>query len=116
TNPVDSTVQSVVTVEKALKDVVDTFGLRETIPWCVLSHIDVQAEVNEAYPGTVATVFQSLAGTDDCNKTFDITVGKILNYATAKKGERYGLYFETGQGSGLTNAASNGVETRGRDS
>jgi len=110
TNPVDSTVQSVVTVEEALKDVVDSFGLRETIPWCVLSHIDVQAEVNEAYPGTVATMFQSLAGTDDCNKTFDITVGKILNYATAKKGERYGLYFETGQGSEFTNGVANGVD------
>ncbi|WP_162003107.1 ethanolamine ammonia-lyase [Microvirga tunisiensis] len=110
TNPVDSTVQSVAAVEKALKDVVDTFGLRETIPWCVLSHIDVQAEVNEAYPGTVATVFQSLAGTDDCNKTFDITVGKILNYATSKKGEQYGLYFETGQGSEFTNGVANGVD------
>ncbi len=110
TNPVDSTVQSVVTVEKALKDVVDSFGLRETIPWCVLSHIDVQAEVSEAYPGTVATMFQSLAGTDDCNKTFDITVGKILNYATSKKGERYGLYFETGQGSEFTNGVANGVD------
>ena len=51
TNPVDSTVQSVVAVEKALKDIVDTFGLRETIPWCVLSHIDVQAEVKESLSG-----------------------------------------------------------------
>jgi ethanolamine ammonia-lyase large subunit len=110
TNPVDSTVQSVVTVEKALKDVVDTFKLNDTIPWCVLSHIDVQAEVSEAYPGTVATVFQSLAGTDDCNKTFDITVAKILKYASLKMGERYGLYFETGQGSEFTNGAANGVD------
>ena len=110
TNPVDSTVQSVVTVERALKDIVDTFKLTDTIPWCVLAHIDVQAEVGEAFPGTVATVFQSLAGTDDCNKTFDITVEKILKYANSKKGERYGLYFETGQGSEFTNGAANGVD------
>jgi ethanolamine ammonia-lyase large subunit len=58
----------------------------------------------------VATMFQSLAGTDDCNKTFDVTVEKILNYAKAKKGERYGLYFETGQGSEFTNGAANGVD------
>ena len=45
TNPVDSQVKSNVAVEKALKDVVDTFKLKDTIPWCVLSHIDVQAEV-----------------------------------------------------------------------
>ena len=45
TNPVDSQVKSVAAVEKALKDVVDTFKLKDIIPWCVLSHIDVQAEV-----------------------------------------------------------------------
>jgi ethanolamine ammonia-lyase large subunit len=110
TNPVDSTVASVVTVERALKDIVDTFQLGDIIPWCVLAHIDVQAEVSDNYPATVATMFQSLAGTDDCNKIFDITNDKILKYATAKKGERYGLYFETGQGSEFTNGVANGVD------
>ncbi len=110
TNPVDSMVASVATVEKALKDIVDTFGLQDTIPWCVLSHIDVQAEVARLDPELVATMFQSLAGTDDCNRTFDVTVGKILDYARSKKGERYGLYFETGQGSEFTNGAANGVD------
>jgi ethanolamine ammonia-lyase large subunit len=110
TNPVDSQVESVARVEKALKDVVDTFNLQDVVPWCVLSHIDVQSEVERKYPGTVETMFQSLAGTDACNKTFDITVGKIINYAKAKKGKRYGLYFETGQGSEFTNGAANGVD------
>ena len=110
TNPVDSTVKSVATLERALKDVVDTFGLQNTVPWCVLAHIDVQAAVAESYSGTVATMFQSLAGTDDCNKIFDITVEKILNYAKSKTGERYGLYFETGQGSEFTNGAAKGVD------
>jgi len=110
TNPVDSQVTSVAAVEMALKDVVDTFKLQDTIPWCVLAHIDVQAEVVKKHPGSVATMFQSLAGTDSCNKTFDITVEKILKYATLKKGERYGLYFETGQGSEFTNGAANGVD------
>jgi len=110
TNPVDSQVESVATVEKALKDVVDAFKLQDVIPWCVLSHIDVQAEVAKKYPGSVETMFQSLAGTDDCNKTFDVTVEKIMNYAKSKKGEKYGLYFETGQGSEFTNGAANGVD------
>jgi ethanolamine ammonia-lyase large subunit len=110
TNPVDSQVKSVAAVQEALRDVVDTFKLQDVIPWCVLSHIDVQAEVARANPGVVATMFQSLAGTDDCNKTFDITVEKILKYAESKKGERYGLYFETGQGSEFTNGAANGVD------
>lgn len=110
TNPVDSTVGSVAAVENALKDLVDTFGLQATIPWCVLSHIDVQAEVAERYPGAVATMFQSLAGTDDCNKIFDVSIAKIIKYAKSKQGERYGLYFETGQGSEFTNGAANGVD------
>ncbi|MBL0373991.1 ethanolamine ammonia-lyase subunit EutB [Rhizobium sp. KVB221] len=110
TNPVDSTVASVVEVERALKDIVDTFELGDVIPWCVLAHIDVQTEVNENFPGTVSTMFQSLAGTDDCNKIFDITNEKILKYAHAKAGERYGLYFETGQGSEFTNGTANGVD------
>jgi ethanolamine ammonia-lyase large subunit len=110
TNPVDSQVVSVAAVEAALKDVVDTFKLNDIIPWCVLSHIDVQAEVADQYPGTVETMFQSLAGTDDCNKTFDVTIDKILKYAKSKKGKRYGLYFETGQGSEFINGAENGVD------
>lgn len=110
TNPVDSTIASVAVVERALKDVVDTFQLGDVIPWCVLAHIDVQAEVSENYPATVATMFQSLAGTDDCNKIFDITNDKILKYARAKEGQRYGLYFETGQGSEFTNGVANGVD------
>ena len=110
TNPVDSQVKSVVAVEKALKDIVDTFKLQDVVPWCVLSHIDVQAEVSRQYPGSVATMFQSLAGTDDCNRTFDVTIEKILKYAASKKGERYGLYFETGQGSEFTNGAAHGVD------
>ena len=110
TNPVDSTVASVAAVQAALKEVVDTFGLRDIVPWCVLAHIDVQAEVAERYPGTVATMFQSLAGTDACNKIFDVTIAKILDYAQSKRGERYGLYFETGQGSEFTNGAAGGVD------
>ena len=41
------TVTSVVAVERALKDIVDTFRLGDIVPWCVLS-IDVQAEVERA--------------------------------------------------------------------
>ena len=110
TNPVDSTVASVSAVQAALKDVVDTFGLQDIIPWCVLAHIDVQAEAAERCPGTVATMFQSLAGTDACNKIFDVTTAKIQDYAQSKRGERYGLYFETGQGSEFTNGAAGGVD------
>ncbi len=85
TNPVDSQVESVARVQKPSMDVVETLQAPGCGPWCVLSHIDVQAEVEKKYPGTVETMFQSLAGTDDCNKTFDVTVEKILNYPKPKK-------------------------------
>jgi ethanolamine ammonia-lyase large subunit len=110
TNPVDSQVKSNIAVQKALKDIVETFKLKDVVPWCVLAHIDVQAEAAKQDPSLVETMFQSLAGTDDCNKTFDVTVEKILGYAKAKNGRRYGLYFETGQGSEFTNGAANGVD------
>ena len=110
TNPVDSQVKSNIAVQKALKDIVETFKLKDVVPWCVLAHIDVQAEAAKQDPSLVETMFQSLAGTDDCNKTFDVTVEKILGYAKAKKGRRYGLYFETGQGSEFTNGSANGVD------
>jgi ethanolamine ammonia-lyase large subunit len=108
-NPVDSRVENVANIEKALKDVVETFGLQDILPWCALAHIDIQSAVEEKFPGSVAIVFQSLAGTDDANKIFDLTVKKMLNHAKSRTG-RYEFYFETGQGSDFTNGAANGVD------
>lgn len=110
TNPVDSRVESVAAVEEALKDIVETFRLKDVVPWCVLSHIDVQAAVEKKYPGSVAIMFQSLAGTDEVNKTFDISVNKMMNYAKARTGDQYGFYFETGQGADFTNGGAGGVD------
>ncbi len=108
-NPVDSRVDNVANIEKALKDVVEAFGLQDILPWCALAHIDVQRAVEEIFPGSVAIVFQSLAGTDDANKIFDLTVKKMLGHAKSRTG-KYGFYFETGQGSDFTNGAANGMD------
>lgn len=109
TNPVDSSVENIANVEKALKDLVMAFELENTVPWCVLAHIDVQAEVAKKYPGSVAFMFQSLAGTDAANKIFDLSIEKMINYAKSRTG-KYGLYYETGQGADFTNGAANGVD------
>ena len=74
TNPVSSDPKSVAAVERTLQDLLATFGIAELMPHCVLSHIDVQAEVEEREPGSTALWFQSIAGTDDANKTFDISL------------------------------------------
>src|SRR6185369_10937943 len=81
TNPVDGTKESTARVEGALKEVVDVFNLKGTIPWCVLAHIDVQREIFKEKPELVDHMFQSLAGTDTANKTFDITVEKMIDHA-----------------------------------
>lgn len=109
TNPVSSEPASVAAIEKALFDIITTFRLENTIPNCVLSHIDVQAAVEKIQPGTTGIWFQSLAGTESANTTFDLTAEKMLNYAAMRKG-RYGLYAETGQGADFTNGHAEGVD------
>ncbi len=84
TNPVSSDPKSVAAVERTLKDLLSTFGIAELMPHCVLSHIDVQAQVEERSPGSTALWFQSIAGTDDANHTFDISIEKMRRYASQR--------------------------------
>ncbi len=108
-NPVDGTVESSNKIQQAMRDVIVTFGLEETIPWCVLAHIDDQAATEKKYPGSTAFWFQSLAGCDDANATFGLTIEKMMKYARMRTG-KYGLYHETGQGADFTNGAGNGFD------
>ena len=109
TNPVSSDPASVLRVERTLQDCIRTFGLEQALPHCVLSHIDVQAAIEQQAPGSTALWFQSIAGSDDANQTFDVTVEKMLAHADARSG-RFGLYMETGQGADFTNGHGRGVD------
>jgi ethanolamine ammonia-lyase large subunit len=108
-NPVSSDVNSVMAIEVTLKELLETFGLTDVLPHCVLSHIDIQAEVEKLNPGSTALWFQSLGGTEGANKTFDVTIPKMLDHAAQRTG-KYGLYFETGQGADGTNGHGNGFD------
>ena len=77
TNPVSSDVDQVAAIELALRDLLATFGLEDVLPHCVLAHVDVQAQVEEKFPGSTALWFQSLAGVADANAVFDINVEKM---------------------------------------
>ena len=109
TNPVSGEVQSVLAVELALGDILRAFKLQDTMPHCVLAHIDAQAEAERRQSGSTALWFQSLAGVSDANVTFDISVQKMREHAASRTG-RYGLYFETGQGADATNGHGKGFD------
>ncbi len=109
-NPVDSELDNITNVEKVLRDVIYTFRLEDVMPWCVLSHIDIQAEVEKKHPGMTALWFQSLAGVDAANKTFGVSIDGMMQYAKARGISRYGFYYETGQGADFTNGAGEGFD------
>ncbi|MBN2466581.1 MAG: ethanolamine ammonia-lyase subunit EutB, partial [Deltaproteobacteria bacterium] len=109
TNPVSDSVDNILKIQEALRDVVVVFGLDETIPWCVLAHIDKQYECEKRSAGSTTFWFQSLAGVDDANQVFDVSIEKMMNYAKMRKG-KYGLYHETGQGADYTNGQGKGFD------
>lgn len=109
-NPVDSTPESVYQVESTLKDIIETFKLEKILAWSVLAHVDVQNAVEKAHPGSTDLFFQSIGGVADANKTFDISVKKMMNYATQRKNKAHGFYFETGQGADFTNGHGHGFD------
>ncbi|TRZ46488.1 ethanolamine ammonia-lyase subunit EutB [Robertkochia solimangrovi] len=109
TNPVSSDPESVAAIEKELFKIISDFGLEKTLPNCVLSHVDIQAEVEKEHPGTTGIWFQSIAGTVNANKTFDVTIDKMLKYASLRDGQ-FGFYAETGQGADFTNGHGEGFD------
>ncbi len=109
TNPVSNEVPKVHLIETALRKVILAFKLEDTLPHSCLAHIDVQAEVEQKFPGSTALWFQSLGSTADANATFDVTVEKMLKHAAQRTG-KYGLYFETGQGADATNGHGAGFD------
>lgn len=109
TNPVSSDPGSVAAIERTLQDLLTTFEIDKLMPHCVLAHIDVQAEVERSSPGLTELWFQSIAGCEEANETFDISVEKMKAYAGTRSG-KYGLYFETGQGADFTNGHGHGFD------
>ncbi|GAA0879672.1 ethanolamine ammonia-lyase [Algoriphagus jejuensis] len=109
TNPVSSDPKSVAEIERALYELITTFGLEKTISNCVLSHIDVQAEAEKINPGTTGIWFQSIAGTVNANQTFDVSIAKMQTHMASREG-RFGLYAETGQGADFTNGHGEGFD------
>ncbi len=109
-NPASSTPEIVHRTELLLKDLVESFGLRDVLPWTVLSHIDIQNTVEQKDPGSTRLWFQSIAGNDETNAVFGTSAASLMEYARKRKGQNFGLYLEAGQGSEVTNGHSNGLD------
>ena len=102
-NPASDDVDTIVHLEDLLRRVVDRLQLPTR--YCVLSDIVKQTRARERAPVDVG--FQSLAGTSRALAGMvGLDVDGILDLARGFDG----CYFETGQGSAVTNGAAEGVD------
>jgi ethanolamine ammonia-lyase large subunit len=109
-NPVDDAYDSVARLLDMTYEVIRTWHIPTQN--CVLAHVTTQMQCLRA--GTpVGLVFQSLAGSQQANDAFGISVGLLDEaYALAQQycfptGPNF-MYFETGQGSALSAGAHHG--------
>ncbi len=102
-NPAGDDVESIVRLEELLRSVVERLKLPTR--YCVLSDIVKQSSARERVKVDVG--FQSLAGT---SKALGGMVGLDVEGLVELARGFPGLYFETGQGSEVTNGAAEGVD------
>ena len=82
---------------------------------CILTHVTNQIQLIEK-GAPMDLVFQSIAGTEQANKTFGINLGILTEAYSAASSLQRGtvgqnvMYFETGQGSALSANANFGVD------
>jgi ethanolamine ammonia-lyase large subunit len=92
---------------------------RHNIPTqsCVLAHVTTTMElIQQGFP--VDLVFQSIAGTEDANRSFGINLSLLKEAQSMAESLGRGtlgdnlMYFETGQGSALSAGAHHGVDAQ----
>ncbi len=100
-----------------LLDMLDEIRIKLDIPTqsCVLAHVTTTLELmRQGAP--VDLVFQSIAGTQDANRSFGIGLALLAEAREAALVLKRGtigdnvMYFETGQGSALSAGAHHGVD------
>jgi ethanolamine ammonia-lyase large subunit len=109
-NPASDDVATVEGLLRMLDQVRESLEIPTQI--CVLAHVTTQMEaLRRGAP--VDLVFQSIAGTEDANRAFGVSIA-VLDDAChgareLKRGENV-MYFETGQGSALSSNAHYGID------
>ena len=102
---------------RALLELVDDARQRLAAPIqsCVLTHVTTTLELL-AQDAPVDLVFQSVAGTQEANRGFGVSLDLLAEAHDAASGRGRGTvgenvtYFETGQGSALSAGADHGVD------
>jgi ethanolamine ammonia-lyase large subunit len=116
-NPATDSVEQVSGILSALAHLIDSYQIPTQS--CCLAHITTQiAALRRGAP--VDLLFQSVAGTEQANRSFGITLKmlregqeEVLEHHRKRNGSWKGeqvMYFETGQGSALSADAHHGVD------
>jgi ethanolamine ammonia-lyase large subunit len=111
-NPATDSPQAVVTLLQMLDQLRQQFEIPTQS--CVLCHVTTAMQIMHRAP--VDLVFQSIAGTEQANKSFGIDIALLAEaHASALSLQRGTvgnnvMYFETGQGSALSANANAGVD------
>jgi ethanolamine ammonia-lyase large subunit len=117
-NPASDSVQSVAAILQALQRLIAAYEIPTQT--CCLAHIATQLAAMDA-GAPVDLLFQSVAGTEDANKSFGISLA-MLGEGRARTLEHHRsrdnvpwlgenvMYFETGQGSALSAEAHHGID------
>ncbi len=116
-NPAGDSVETITTLLLGLQELISRLGVPTQI--CVLSHITTQIDALRA-GAPVDLLFQSVAGTQDANASFGVTLelladarAEVLEHHRARSDDFVGqqvTYFETGQGSALSAEAHHGID------
>src|SRR5258708_1345054 len=117
-NPATDSVETVSAILTALNRLIDAYEIPTQT--CCLAHITTQlAAMKRGAP--VDLLFQSVAGTEDANRSFGISVS-LLREGQERVREHHrqradvpwighnAMYFETGQGSALSAEAHHGID------
>ncbi|HEX8651366.1 MAG TPA: ethanolamine ammonia-lyase subunit EutB [Pyrinomonadaceae bacterium] len=102
-NPASDDVETIVRLEELLRTVVERLELPTR--YCVLS--DILKQTSAAQRTKVDIGFQSLAGT---SKALHGMIGMDVDGLLELTRSMDGLYFETGQGSEVTNGVADGID------
>ncbi|MGK2915484.1 MAG: ethanolamine ammonia-lyase subunit EutB [Porticoccaceae bacterium] len=112
-NPASDALPTLARLWRMLDEVRERFAI--PMQSCVLTHVTTQIQaIEQGLP--VDLVFQSIAGTEQANKSFGISLALLREAHDAALGLKRGtigdnvMYFETGQGSALSANAHHGVD------